>query len=390
MGRIVLASLLACWLAAAETVSVEMAAQPQPHPLPTKAQVAAAIDGAQAWLLAQQQEDGSWLPGDQFTLGLTAMTALALAQPPGRPADDPVLRRALGYVMKRRQSDGGFYEPQEGLATYGTSLALQLLIATRGDPATIGAARDWLLGQQNQKPGDPGEGGIGHSDDTSPGSENLSTTGFALESLRASGVSADDPRMRKALAFLERCQKHSAVNAAEWASEGEDAGSGGGVYSPKDAESAFVSGEATRAEKFAATGGMTYTLLSSYLTLDLAPDDHRVRAALAFVRRNYRFDANPGMAAGKERQGLLHYYAVMARTFEMLGVDTIQLGDGRVADWRADLFAEVMRRAQRVELAGGRTGLIWMNDAKRWGEGIPHLATVYMLRALKAVHARVP
>ncbi len=27
-----------------------------------------------------------------------------------------------------------------------------------------------------------------------------------------------------------------------------------------------------------------------------------------------------------------------------------------------------------------------MNTEKRWGESLPHLATVYMLRALKSIH----
>ena len=137
---------------------------------------------------------------------------------------------------------------------------------------------------------------------------------------------------------------------------------------------------------FTATGTMTYSLLSSYLALELGPEDERVRAALDYVKRNYRFDANPGMVAGKEQQGLLYYHALMGRTFALLGLTTMTLPDGRTVDWRADLFASIRGRATLVPLGDGGTGALWINAAPRWGEGVPHLSTAYMLRGLKAIH----
>jgi squalene-hopene/tetraprenyl-beta-curcumene cyclase len=132
---------------------------------------------------------------------------------------------------------------------------------------------------------------------------------------------------------------------------------------------------------------MTYALISSYLALDLRADDPRVAAALIWVKSNYQFDANPGMLAGKEQEGLLYYYAAMAKTFDMLDLTVIELKDGKKVDWRADLFAAISKRAVVIKLDDGREGIMWMNSAKRWGEGLPQLSTIYLIKALKGIHA---
>ena len=57
---------------------------------PERAQVEALLGEAQAWILSQQQADGALVPGKTFTLGVTAMSALALASPPhALPGNDP-------------------------------------------------------------------------------------------------------------------------------------------------------------------------------------------------------------------------------------------------------------------------------------------------------------
>jgi len=122
------------------------------------------------------------------------------------------------------------------------------------------------------------------------------------------------------------------------------------------------------------------------LALDLPADDPRVTAALGWVKANYQFDVNPGMASGKELEGLLYYYAAMAKTFHTLDLKVIELKDGKKVDWRADLFAEISKRAVPTKLDDGREGIMWINSAKRWGEGLPHLATVYLIKALKDIH----
>lgn len=358
---------------------------------PTRAEVETLVDQGQAWLLSQQQPDGALVPGKTFTLGITAMGALALAvQPKGLAADHPALVKALAYVEAQRKPDGGVYVLDEGLGNYTTSLALQVWAATGRKDAAVAAAQRYLLGLQNTDAGNPGEGGIGYGD-KGRGHEDLSNTSYAVTALRDSGIPADDARLQAALKFLERCQDLSSVNKQPWVgSAGGPAGQGGAVYGPAEATTSWEKKDPGQTEKFTSTGTMSYALLSSYLTLQLAPEDPRVAAALSWVKGNYQFAVNPGMATGKEMQGLFHYYALMGRTFAMLKAPTLDLGNGKTVDWRGDLFAAIKAKVQTAPLADGKTGAFWINSAPRWAEGMPHLTTSYMLRGLKAISGTLP
>jgi squalene-hopene/tetraprenyl-beta-curcumene cyclase len=360
--------------------------------LPAKAEVDALAAQAQAWILSQQQANGALVPGKIFTLGITAMSTLALASPPNAlPADHPAMIKALAYIDGFKQKDGGIYAIDEGLGNYTTALALQVYVLLRPqDKATIEAAQRYLLGLQNTDQDSLGFGGIGYGD-KGRGHEDLSNTSYALQALRDSGVPADSPQMQAALKFLEKCQDLSSVNKQPWVgAAGGKNGPGGAVYGPADAKGSWEKQDPSQSEKFTTTGTMTYSLLSSYLTLQLSPEDPRVAAALAWAKSAYQFEINPGMAEGKTLQGLFHYYTLMGRTFAMLKTDTLDLGNGKIVDWRADLFAAIKPKAQIVDLDGGVKGAFWINSAPRWAEGMPHLTTSYMLRALKAISSRLP
>lgn len=369
------------WLAAAE-----------PATPPTKAQVEALLSKAQDWLLAQQQPDGAFLPGKQFVVGVTAMSVEALAKPPlAISKDDPRLAKAIALLRTHFQPDGGTYAKEEGLGNYGTAFTLMALAAAKvDDSAWILGGQKFLFGGQNDVPDSVANGGIGYGS-KGAGHEDLSNTSSAVAALKATGVPASDPHMQKALAFIQRCQNLSSHNKLPWVSN-----DGGAVYSPEeskadgswDPKSGSGAGGASSSEvKLTSYGSMTYALISSYLALDLKAEDPRVAAALAWVKDNYQFDVNPGMRAGKEQEGLLYYYAAMAKTFDTLGMKVIDLKDGKKVDWRADLFAAISKRAVPAKLDDGREGIMWINSAKRWGEGLPHLATVYLIKALKSIHA---
>lgn len=359
--------------------------------LPTKAEVEALITQGQTWLTAQAQPDGAFVPGKKYVLGITQLAADALvAQPCGLPVTDPVIVKALALQASFKQKDGGFYEV-DGPANYTTSLALMLLTATKtGDQATITAAQNFVLGIQNVDDRSPSKGGIGYGS-KGPGFEDLSNTTFALEALKSSGVSSGDPRMQQALKFLEKCQNLSSVNKQPWVTN-----DGGAVYAPDESKAGGSSnpdsGTPQEPTKLTSYGSMTYALISSYLTLDLAKDDPRVVAALTWVKQNYQFDANPGMPVGpdkngklREKQGLFYYYAAMAKTFDLLDAQAMDLPNGKKADWRADLFAVI--KAGALPGKDGK-GVFWVNqNAERWGEGFPHLTTAYMIKALKRIDA---
>ncbi len=368
------------WLAAAE-----------PATPPTKAQVEALLAKAQDWLLAQQQPDGAFLPGKQFVVGVTAMSVEVLAKPPlAISKDDPRLAKAIALLKTHFQPDGGTYAKEEGLGNYGTAFTLMALAAAKvDDSAWILGGQKFLFGGQNAVTDSIANGGIGYGS-KGAGHEDLSNTASAVAALKASGVPASDPHMQKALEFIQRCQNLSSHNKLPWVSN-----DGGAVYSPEESKAAGSwnpkeaggGGTSSSEVKLTSYGSMTYALISSYLALDIKADDPRVAAALAWVKDNYQFDANPGMSAGKEQEGLLYYYAAMAKTFDTLGIKELELKDGKKVDWRADLFAAISKRAVPAKLDDGREGIMWINSAKRWGEGLPHLATVYLIKALKSLHA---
>lgn len=357
--------------------------------VPSKADVEALISQGQEWLTAQAQPNGAFIPGKRFTLGVTQLALEALAsQPLGKPATDPAIAKGLELQATFKQADGGFYE-QDGTPNYTTSLALKVFTATKtGDAETIKRAQNFVLGVQNKDEKSVAVGGIGYGS-KGPGHEDLSNTAFALEALRGSGVPSTDPAMQQAVKFLERCQNLSSVNKLPWVTN-----DGGAVYAPDESKAGGSwnpdAGTPQEQSRLSSYGSMTYALISSYLILDVKSDDPRVQAALTWAKANYQFAANPGMPVGpdkngKERsvQGLFYYYGTMAKTFDLLDATGFDLPTGAKADWRADLFAEIKAKAKPA--AEGK-GVFWVNEGNdRWGEGLPHLTTCYMIKALKRI-----
>jgi squalene-hopene/tetraprenyl-beta-curcumene cyclase len=381
--------LLATFALTASLVLGATAAEPATPP--SKTDVEALLGKAQDWLLSQQQADGGFLADKQFAIGVTAMAVEVLATKPlALTGADPRIAKAVAMLKANRQSDGGIYLKDAGLGNYGTSFTLLALAAIGDhDDALIKGAQAYLYGAQNAGDDSIAQGGIGYGS-KGAGHEDLSNTTAAVAALKASGVPSSDPHLVKALAFLERCQNLSSHNKLPWVTN-----DGGAVYSPEESKAegswnpkdAGSDAKPATDVKLASYGSMTYALISSYLALDLKPEDPRVAAALAWVKANYGFDANPGMRSGKEQEGLLYYYATLAKTLALLDLKVIELKDGRKVDWRADLFVAIGKRALPAKLADGRDGFMWMNSTKRWGESVPQLGTIYLIKALKAIHA---
>ena len=354
--------------------------------LPSKAEVERLIVEGQTFLGAQAQPSGAFVPGAKFVLGITELAVDALTQQPlGFTGDEPRIKAAVQFILKFKQDDGGIYAPEEGLGNYCTSLGvLALKGAGAADAATLEGAQKYLLGIQNMDPKSPAFGGIGYGS-KGAGHEDLSNTSYAIQALKASGLASDQANMKAALSFLDRCQNLSGTNKLPWA--GND---GGAVYAPDESKAGgswepnkSAGAAAEEPARMVSYGSMTYALISSYLVLDLKPDDQRIQAALGWAKNNYQFDVNPGMVKAKERQGLFYYYGSLAKTYDLLNQGPFTLADGKVVDWRADLFAAIKTRAKTAP-AGG---IYWMNDADRWAEGIPTLVTAYTVKALKRIHA---
>lgn len=362
-----------------------------PVPPPSAAEVDALIDKAQNYLLAQAQPNGAFVPGQKFILGISGLAAEALAsQPRGIPATDPRIAKTVELLSGFQQPDGGVYDPSEGVGNYTTSIALMLWTTTgTGKTDAVAKAQNYIFGLQNTDAANPCRGGIGYGS-KGPGFEDLSNTSFAIQALRASGVPASDPRMQEALRFLERCQDLSSINKLPWARD-----SGGAVYSPDESK---ADGSWNRQPpkpgdpppKLAPYASMTYALISTYVVLDLKPDDPRVAAALGWVKANWTFDRNPGMVNSEKKptadqQGLFYYYRAAAKTFDLIQAGPLELKDGRKVDWRRDLFDAISKRA-RIE---GDTAK-WVNEQERWAEDMPALATSYVLKSLKSIRKTLP
>lgn len=358
---------------------------------PSKADVKALMDQGAAHIVGLQQDNGSFGPATikQFVLGRSELCTLALLEA-GRPTDDPVVKKAISFILTFKQPDGSISDPNEGNANYTTAIALMVFAKAnmKGDPI-VDAAQKAVISWQNTDEKSFNVGGIGYGS-RGKGNEDLSNTAMAIEGLTQSGLSPDHPAMKKALGFVQRCQNLSSFNDQAFAKNAKPEDLGGGVYSPDTSKAGGTYDDKKAApndgpaKTLSSYGSMSYALVKSYLALNLKADDPRVSAALEWMKRNYRMDVNPGMGEKKAKEGLFYYYNMMAKTFDILDVTVLDLPDGKKADWRIDLFNAIKERAKPSKTQGG---VFWINEADRWAEGMDTITTPYLVTALARIHA---
>lgn len=329
--------------------------------------IQAMIDKSVAFLKTRQNDDGSFAPRLGGP-GVTALVAAGLIRN-GVSVNEPVLAKALAYLEKQVQADGGIYSQR--LANYTTCVALATFKeANKGGKydAIIANAGKFLKSLQ-QDPGDESDtkfGGVGYD---GKGRPDLSNTHFFVESLLAAGVSKDDPAVKNALKFISRCQNlPGETNDRPFAKKTTEDDKGGLVYNPTDADN-DKSPNRTADGGLRSAGTMTYAGLKSFLYAGLSRDDARVKAAVDWIARHYTLDANPGAGTS----GLYYYYLLFAKAMDALGDDQFQAKDGKKA-WRSDLFNALKKRQN----ADGS----WANDNRAFMENTPELATAYSLIAL--------
>src|SRR5262249_45410792 len=196
--------------------------------VPFAERLAKGKERAADFLVSQQSDDGAWRSDTYGTFkdgtGLTplALTAL-LAAAPGRTK---AVARGAAHLSGMVKPGGKITAPSYGFdfALYTAALSVTALSHPRC-PRHAEARDAWLkMLRERQltedlgwKPEDREYGGWGYSRDLPRkprGGElilphiesNLSATTFALEALRAAGVSQKDARLGKALVFVRRCQ----------------------------------------------------------------------------------------------------------------------------------------------------------------------------------------
>ncbi len=347
------------------------------------------IERGIAYLRGTQNEDGSWSP--QAGPAVTAMVLGVLLDRPDIAGDDPAVRKAIEYVMSKRQADGGIHDGI--LENYNTSICLAALarINDRPDVAeAIAKGQAYLRGLQWHDQADPsGEkigqghayyGGAGYGKHGRP---DMSNTQMMLEGLYESGMDCNDPIFRRALAFITRCQG----TAANHEFGDQIVPDGGFIYAtsvnkeqigvPQSqagyAEQEPVAGRAAP-RRLRTYGSMTYAGFKSYIYANLDRDDPRVLDAYRWIKNNYTLDHNPGMPEDQKLQGLYYYYMTFGRALRAWGVTTIPTPDGQHHDWANDLITK-LAELQREDGS-------WINEADRWMEGDADLVTAYALIAL--------
>jgi squalene-hopene/tetraprenyl-beta-curcumene cyclase len=331
------------------------------------------LDKGVAALRATQAADGSW-SAQATGPGATALVVAALLRN-GVPADDPMVSKGLAYLEKSIKKDGGIYD--KVLANYTTSVAVMALKeANKGGKydAVIKNATAFLKGIQ-QGGDDVKTGGTGYDAKSRP---DLSNTQFFVEALLAAGVPRDDPAIQNALKFISRCQNlpGEGANDQPFAKKAADADKGGLTYTPLDPDD---SPHKTADGGLRSLGAMTYGGLKSFLYAGVGKDDKRVKACIAWVRRHYTLDENPGL----KQAGLYYYYHTFAKALDAWGEDLFEDGKGQKHDWRKELFAALKKRQGQ---GGG-----WVNQGdERFGEADPNIATAFALLSLSYVkpHAK--
>ena len=187
-----------------------------------------------------------------------------------------------------------------------------------------------------------------------------------LEALKAAGNGPDDPAVKKALIFVSRCQNlETEHNTTPFSTKNPD----GGFYYTIAAGGESMAGK-TDEGGLRSYGSMTYAGLKSMIYAGVGPDDPRVKAATAWIKKNYSLTENPGM----QDAGLYYYYHTFSKALDAAKLDVFNSADGKPHNWRRELVEELSRR-QRPDGS-------WSNENPRWMEGDANLATGYALLTL--------
>jgi squalene-hopene/tetraprenyl-beta-curcumene cyclase len=383
-NRSLLQLLLCLWLSAASTGGAPILAGEN---ISLRQEVQHAISQGAAWLERNQDAKGFWSTAEHPAVTALALVALRGVTGTNSAVESPALKKGYEYVLSCAQPDGGIYRKPE-LVTYNTAVSMLALLAVNRpeDRPVILRARQYLVGLQTDfdEPGKVDnvfDGGVGYGSHY-PHSD-MSNTMQALEALYYSKQLAKDQTLagardlnwEAAIHFIQSCQNLPEYNKEQWVS-GDPQNKGGFVYYPgysMAGETNLPSGRVA----LRSYGSISYAGLLSYIYAELKPDDPRVSAVLTWLQTNFTLEENPGMGP----QGRFYYFHTMAKALNLVGLDTVELKDGRKVNWREALALKLVQLQQKDGS--------WANVNNRWWEKDPALVTSYALISLEMVNRKL-
>lgn len=378
-------------------VCATLACQPPPEP-GLQARIDRALERGLACVLARQADDGAWRSETYGALeddwALTATMAKALVFVPADADTTAALERGLAWLASAVRADGTISPGEAGLAypVYTSALAVMAFArADPRDPERWARERDAWLGllESHQldehlgwSPDDAAYGGWGYAAVPPRKGErhgfeaDLSSTLFALGALRQAGRPASDARVQRARAFVLRCQNLPLAGEAPDPARDD----GGFFMSPTVALQNKAGGAwkgASGRWRFASYGSMTADGLRALLRLGFGPESEEVRAARAWLERQFEADSNPGdfdELHAADGQSAYHYWAwSAAHALAELGVARLANGASERV-WARELAEEL--------LAHQRGDGSWSNRFTMMKEDDPLVATPLALAAL--------
>ncbi|MCI0640726.1 MAG: terpene cyclase/mutase family protein [Gemmataceae bacterium] len=333
---------------------------------------------AAVYLKSTQEQNGGWSTAK--TPGVTGVCLTGLLKSRQITAKDPVAEKALKYIeglVNREKKHIAGQDPKVQLQNYVTSInVMALMAADRSDKyqGIIDNAVEFLkrLQWDEEEGKDPKSdfyGGAGYDSKSRP---DLSNTQYFLDALKSAGVTADDPALKKALLFVNRCQNlKSEANDQAWAKLIDD---GSFIYTAATGGATKVTDTPLAGGALPGYGSMTYAGIKSMIYCGVSKDDPRVKKALEWIASNYTVDKNPGMPEQRSQWGMYYYYNTMAKCLDALGLDYVVDAKGQKHDWRKDITQALAKR-QRPDGS-------FQNDAANWMEADSNLVTGYALLAL--------
>jgi squalene-hopene/tetraprenyl-beta-curcumene cyclase len=332
---------------------------------------------AAKFLHGTQDKNGGW--STDKSPGVTGIALTGLLKSGMAAPQDPLGQKALKYIeslVNPEQKHIAGKDPKVQLLNYVTSINVMALVEAKQDEkykAIIGDAVAFLkkLQWDEEEGKDPSSdffGGAGYDSKSRP---DLSNTQTFLDALKAAGIGPDDPAMKKALIFVNRCQNLKGEhNDRPWAKHNTD---GSFIYTAANGGATKVVDKPLESGALPGYGSMTYAGVKSMIYCGVSKDDPRIKKAYEWIQHNYSVDKNPGMPEVRSQWGLYYYYNTMAKSLDALGVDYVVDSKAVKHNWRKDI-TEALAKRQRADGS--------FHNVPNWMEADQNLVTGYALMAL--------